>query len=80
MFLTHKADAVKEASLSQKCSKNRSCRPQEVLKTVCGGPIGKPGRFATARHLLGPHLGGPATAPAPSEGPPGPKTAKNLPS
>eukprot|EP00959_Pyramimonas_sp_CCMP1952_P239757 5010321-Pyramimonas_sp.AAC.1 len=47
-FLEHKPDVIKQDSPGLKCSKNISCRPQKVLRTLSGGAIGEPGRFATA--------------------------------
>eukprot|EP00959_Pyramimonas_sp_CCMP1952_P423267 8866028-Pyramimonas_sp.AAC.1 len=48
MFLEHKPDVLKQDSPSQKCSKNSSWKPQQVLRTFFGRPLGEPGRFATA--------------------------------
>eukprot|EP00959_Pyramimonas_sp_CCMP1952_P040741 852047-Pyramimonas_sp.AAC.1 len=48
MFLEHGPDVLKQDGLSQTCPKNMSCRPRESLRTFFGGPIGEPGRFATA--------------------------------
>eukprot|EP00959_Pyramimonas_sp_CCMP1952_P048397 1010331-Pyramimonas_sp.AAC.1 len=48
VFLEHKPALLEQDSPSQKCSKNSSWEPQKVLRTLFGGAIGEPGRFATA--------------------------------
>jgi len=49
MFLVeHEPDVLKQDKLSQKDSKTISCRPQKMIRALFGGPIGEPGRLATA--------------------------------
>eukprot|EP00959_Pyramimonas_sp_CCMP1952_P291810 6103213-Pyramimonas_sp.AAC.1 len=48
VILEHQPDVLNQDSPSQKCSKSISLKPQEVLRTLVGGPIGEPGRLATA--------------------------------
>eukprot|EP00959_Pyramimonas_sp_CCMP1952_P440941 9231481-Pyramimonas_sp.AAC.1 len=64
MFLEQNSDVLKQDSLNQQRSKNIPCRPQKVIRTCFGRPIGKPGRLVAARApLRAPHdLGAQGTA------------------
>eukprot|EP00959_Pyramimonas_sp_CCMP1952_P218965 4578506-Pyramimonas_sp.AAC.1 len=48
LFLEHKPDVLKQDSPSQKCPESTSYKPQKVLRTSVGRPLGEPERFATA--------------------------------
>eukprot|EP00959_Pyramimonas_sp_CCMP1952_P145616 3048554-Pyramimonas_sp.AAC.1 len=48
MFLELEPDVSKQDRLRQACSTNISWEPQKVLRTLLGGAVGEPGRFATA--------------------------------
>eukprot|EP00959_Pyramimonas_sp_CCMP1952_P218743 4574266-Pyramimonas_sp.AAC.1 len=49
VLVEHYPDVPKQDSLSRTCSKNTSCRPPQAPGTFVGGPMGEPGRSATAR-------------------------------